>query len=750
MSTYHDHRWTFSEFAGHLKRLSETPRPFFEVAFKTFLAEFTFYAVDINDTLDNHLKDVFQISINSPFAGALPEAILQAHWDKDEVMSLPNDLSKLSDSHFATISAYLHRIDTKPIVPPPDLSFEAVIRNLEAVMNPSLSLSDALETLKFLPSLDDNAIHWAFRILTNNVLKEMKADRPKISDYLSYEVIRRRSKQNYDDVIGSPQAPMLLTKTSTNPNDYVDKIRKYCGDAFYMETKYDGERLHVHKMRNHYKFFSRKGIDYSHKLGTDSSKEFAAKINGLFIDQVTHVVLDCELLVWDRVTKKLVGKNEKASDGKIYDVKNLLESRDDDTVAVNRTLCVFDVLHLNGTDLLEWTLEARIRLLKSLFKPEALTADTLFLTEHTLTTKRQQFLDYYNNAMKERLEGVVVKSLYSTYRIGSRAQQNGWFKVKPDYSASNTLDLAIVAVREKNTRILAFEVAALVSKNPLLFKIVGSVTPFIKRLDKQRLIGLLKRETGDFLDNRCPDWVQRPLTMDKNIRFVHLKCIEVVEVRASGLMRGSLRFPSIVCVRGDKEVLDIDTVKDVEEYEDNLRKAIETNRTDESDTTTIRLSRKRRLETIPSQFRKYDNDPQSQSPDVPVVCPINVTTVSRAQMEELSQLGLSFCPNFTKTTSVVVTDQPNAFKVKSAINQNLCHVIRADWLKRCIDEAAIVEWKEREVIFSSDNATFNLLEDVREKDYQPFSFDEAVEADSDVSEGEFNFGDELDEVPAEE
>lgn len=164
-----------------------------------------------------------------------------------------------------------------------------------------------------------------------------------------------------------------------------------------------------------------------------------------------------------------------------------------------------------------------------------------------------------------------LQSLYSKYDFGSRAQANGWFKVKPDYGSSHTLDLAIVAVRvDRGGRISAFDVAALVSKDPLIFKIVGSVGATMKHLDRNRLITMLKGETGGFMDNRLPDWVQRAVMFDKNVRFINLKNITVVEVRASGLMRGTLRFPSIICIRGDKDPIDADSIKDVEEYE-NVR-----------------------------------------------------------------------------------------------------------------------------------------------------------------------------------
>jgi len=50
----------------------------------------------------------------------------------------------------------------------------------------------------------------------------------------------------------------------------------------------------------------------------------------------------------------------------------------------------------------------------------------------------------------------------TTYKFGSRAEKNGWFKIKPDYGIQSMLDLAVVAVRTENNsnKVKSFLVAA--------------------------------------------------------------------------------------------------------------------------------------------------------------------------------------------------------------------------------------------------------------------------------------------------
>jgi ATP-dependent DNA ligase len=59
-------------------------------------------------------------------------------------------------------------------------------------------------------------------------------------------------------------------------------------------------------------------------------------------------------------------------------------------------------------------------------------------------------------------EGVVIKGMSTTYKFGSRAEKNGWFKIKPDYGIQSMLDLAVVAVRHENNsnKVKSFLVAA--------------------------------------------------------------------------------------------------------------------------------------------------------------------------------------------------------------------------------------------------------------------------------------------------
>jgi DNA ligase 1 len=93
---------------------------------------------------------------------------------------------------------------------------------------------------------------------------------------------------------------------------------------------------------------------------------------------------------------------------------------------------LFDLLHLNGTDLIDAPASERQRLLSQVV-PVAM------LTPRTVTDDQETAQAFFADAVARGHEGVVLKSLDSPYRAGRRGSE--WIKVKPRH----TLDLVILA-----------------------------------------------------------------------------------------------------------------------------------------------------------------------------------------------------------------------------------------------------------------------------------------------------------------
>ena len=181
-----------------------------------------------------------------------------------------------------------------------------------------------------------------------------------------------------------------------------------------VEWKLDGARVQVHRRDGDVRIYTRNLNDI-----TDRLDGVTALARGL---PVSSVVLDGEVL----------GVQEDATPQAFQDTMSAF-GRDAGSGAAARLLVrFFDILHLDGVDLIDEPLEARLRHLDEvvgeLAIPRVSTADP---------TEAQALLD---DALARGHEGAMVKALDSTYDAGRRG--GSWRKVKP----VKTLDLVVLAV----------------------------------------------------------------------------------------------------------------------------------------------------------------------------------------------------------------------------------------------------------------------------------------------------------------
>ena len=75
---------------------------------------------------------------------------------------------------------------------------------------------------------------------------------------------------------------------------------------FIIETKFDGERMQLHKDGDAYKFFSRSGNEYTHVFGGDEwSGTFTPYIANCFKPDVRNCILDGEMVGYDPVRETI-------------------------------------------------------------------------------------------------------------------------------------------------------------------------------------------------------------------------------------------------------------------------------------------------------------------------------------------------------------------------------------------------------------------------------------------------------------
>ena len=95
-------------------------------------------------------------------------------------------------------------------------------------------------------------------------------------------------------------------------------------------------------------------------------------------------------------------------------------------------LFVFDLLHVDGRDLLDEPLSVRAGVMTQVLPPEMLVPRITADTAADITA-------FFTTVVADGFEGVVVKNLAAPYAAGRR--DSGWIKIKPRH----TFDLAVIA-----------------------------------------------------------------------------------------------------------------------------------------------------------------------------------------------------------------------------------------------------------------------------------------------------------------
>jgi DNA ligase-1 len=216
-------------------------------------------------------------------------------------------------------------------------------------------------------------------------------------------------------------------------------------------------------------------------------------------------------------------------------------------------LVAFDLLHLDGEDLLETPLRDRRRALDALQLPGR--TEERFLYSHLATARSADEVEsHFDDARERRNEGLMVKDPDSVYQPGRRGL--GWLKLK---KALATLDCVVVGVEwghGKRRGVLSdytFAVRASDEPDAPLLTIGKAYT------------GLTDAEIAAMTEHF------KAITLRDHGRYRTVVPEVVVEIAFDRIMRSgrhksgfAMRFPRIVRIRDDKTPADIDTLATVE------------------------------------------------------------------------------------------------------------------------------------------------------------------------------------------
>ncbi len=210
--------------------------------------------------------------------------------------------------------------------------------------------------------------------------------------------------------VGRPVRPMLAS-----PGSSLDAALEDLGDEVTVEHKLDGARIQVHRDGDVVRVWTR-----TLREVTDGVPELVEQVRAL---PCRTAVLDGETLALD-------------DDGRpraFQDTMSRFGSAADETVLLSPFF--FDLLHLDGRDLLDEPLAVRLDALTELLAGEEHAALRMPGVRRPTSEQAAEVLD---GALTAGHEGVVVKALDAPYAAGRRGRT--WQKVKPVH----TLDLVVL------------------------------------------------------------------------------------------------------------------------------------------------------------------------------------------------------------------------------------------------------------------------------------------------------------------
>ncbi|XP_074270841.1 DNA ligase 1-like [Silene latifolia] len=264
------------------------------------------------------------------------------------------------------------------------------------------------------PSLEEGAaiVKQAFAVLP---------DYDKIVHAL-FSIGVRKLQKSYGPSVGTAMAPMLCKAIGS----VHDAIKKFGNCPYICEYKYDGERAQIHFMEDgRVEIFSR-----NLECSTRKYPDVVDTVKRLKMSSVTSFIMDCEIVAFDRSSKKLV-TFQKLMTRPRKDV-------DIDDIKINVCIFAFDLLYLNSQSLIQEQLGVRRKHLLESFDEDA--GYLQFAT--ALSSQDPKLLqNFLEESASASCEGLIFKPLgmNSKYEPGKR----NWLKLKKDFIESmwDSLDL---------------------------------------------------------------------------------------------------------------------------------------------------------------------------------------------------------------------------------------------------------------------------------------------------------------------
>ncbi|NMB67047.1 ATP-dependent DNA ligase [Candidatus Woesearchaeota archaeon] len=334
---------------------------------------------------------------------------------------------------------------------------------------------------------------------------------------------------------GKPIKVMLAQKVKT-----IEEGFKEVGIPCAIEYKYDGIRIVIHKKNNKVFLFTRR-LENVTKQFPEVVEYILNYVKG------ENFILDSEVVGFDEKTKTYKPfQNISQRVKRKYEIEKL---RKELPVEVN----IFDILFYNDKDLINMKFEERTKLIRKIVQeiPFKIRCSKQIITSNINEAKK-----FYEEALKNNQEGIMLKNLKAIYNPGSRVGH--MLKMKPE---QRDFDLVITGgeygTGKRSGWISSFIVSC---SDEGEYLEVGKVGTGIKE----------KSEEG-FSFEELTEKI-KPLIIKEEGKKVFIKPEIVVSITYQEIQKSptyssgfALRFPRFVSIREDKPLSEITGLEEIEE-----------------------------------------------------------------------------------------------------------------------------------------------------------------------------------------
>ncbi len=329
--------------------------------------------------------------------------------------------------------------------------------------------------------------------------------------------------------VGRPVGPMLA-QTAGSVSEALERL----GGSAIFEAKLDGARVQIHRRGDDVAVYTRSLDDVTTRLPEVVEATLALPVTDLIADGEAIALRPDGRPHRFQVTASRFGRTA-----------DIAAARSAQPLSV----FYFDVLHLDGVDLMDAPGAQRAAALASITGPQFRVDRIVTADGHAA----QQFLD---DTLAAGHEGVMAKSLTAPYEAGRRGA--GWLKIKPIH----TLDLVVLAVEwGSGRRTGKLSNIHLGARDPetgsfvMLGKTFKGMTDTILDWQTQRFTELAVDGIADYVVRVRPE--------------------QVVEIAFDGVQFSSrypggmaLRFARVLRYRDDKGPAEADTIDAVRDIYD--------------------------------------------------------------------------------------------------------------------------------------------------------------------------------------